>query len=434
MTANLTKPDFQIPEEYAKAAILPQSYADEDAITYPAFDWLRKNNPFGVAHVEGYDPIWLATKHADILEIEKNPAIFSSGMDEPNINDSASAAFLKMVNGEGGRTLDTLSFMDAPEHTKIKNVTSAWFMPASVRKREDDIRALAKDAVERLLSFDNGECDFVKDFALHYPLRVIMSLFGVPPEDEPRMLTLTQEMFGTADPDSQRADMVPEPDAMARMWKAAIDDFSTYFNALAAERRQNPTDDLASIIANAKVDGEYLPPSFINGYYVAIATAGHDTTSSTVSGTAKAFADFPEQLDLVRNDMTLIPSLLDEAVRWISPVKHFKRIVADDFDFHGRALHRGDQVMLLYPSANRDEDVFVDPYRFDVTRRPNKHIAFGHGPHMCIGQHVAKLEMRILFEELLPHIRKIELTGEPKYVPANFLSGLKTLPVRITKA
>ena len=433
MTAHLTEQDYRVPENIAKAVILPESYTDELAVTYPAFAWLRANNPFGVAHVEGYDPIWLATKHADILEIEKNPAVFASGMDEPNINDSASAGFLKMVNSGGSRTLDTLAYMDAPEHTKIKNVTSAWFMPASVRKREDEIRKLAKDAVDRLLSFD-GECDFVKDFAIFYPLRVIMSLFGVPPEDEPRMLTLTQEMFGPADPETQRAEMVPEPDAMARMWKAAIDDFSTYFNDLAAERRKNPTDDLASIIANAKVDGEYLSPSFINGYYVAIATAGHDTTSSTVSGAITALADNPDQLEKVSGDLSLIPSLVEEAVRYISPVKHFQRVVTQDHEFRGRQLHRGDHVMLLYPSANRDEEVFDNPDQFDITRRPNKHIAFGHGPHMCIGQHVAKLEMRILFEELLPRIRKVEVVGEPKYVAANFLSGLKSLPVSITKA
>ncbi|MFJ6263061.1 cytochrome P450 [Rhodococcus erythropolis] len=433
MTASISDTEFRVPEKYARAAILPESYTDEQHVVYPAFEWLRKNNSFGLAHIEGYDPIWLATKHADILEIEKNGEVFTSGRDEPNINDSASAGFLKMVNSDGSRTLDTLAYMDAPEHTKIKNVTAAWFMPANVRKREDDIRALAKAAVDKLLS-GNGECDFVKDFAVFYPLRVIMSLFGVPEEDEPRMLTLTQEMFAPADPDTQRAETVLEPDAMARIWKAAIDDFSTYFNELAAQRRANPTDDLASIIANAKVDGEYLPASFINGYYVAIATAGHDTTSSTVSGAIKALVDFPDQFDKVRNDPSLIPALIDEAVRYISPVKHFQRVVSRDFEFRGRQLKEGDHVMLLYPSANRDEKVFDNADTFDITRRPNKHIAFGHGPHMCIGQHVAKLEMRILFEELLPRISKIEITGEPKYVAANFLSGLKSLPVRITKA
>jgi alpha-terpineol hydroxylase len=269
----------RIPDEIAKAVILPASYTDEENITYPALRWLRQNNPFGQAHVDGFEPIWLATTQADIVAIERDPATFCSGRDEPMINDRASAAFLQLMRGDA-RTLDTLAYTDAPEHTKIKNVTSNWFMPGNVRKREDAIRELAKEAVDNLLSKD-GTCDLVKDFTLNYPLRVIMTLFGVPREDEPLMLKLTQEFFGTTDPDEQRADVAPEPDVAARMWRAAIADLFTYFNKLSAERRANPTDDLASIIANAKVDGEYLPGTFINGYYIAIATAGHDTTSGS---------------------------------------------------------------------------------------------------------------------------------------------------------
>ena len=422
--------DARIPVEVAKAAILPESYKDEEGITYPAFSWLRRHNPFGIATIDGYDPIWLATTHADILAIERNPNVFASGLGEPFISDRASLQYLTEANA-GRRTQDTLAYMDAPEHTRIKAVTSDWFLPANVRKREDAIRALARTAVADLLD-RRGELDFVKDFSLYFPLRVIMSLFGVPPEDEPRMLRLTQDLFGNADPDERREDIPDSPDVAARMWKATLEDFFGYFNALAADRRRNPTDDLASIIANAKIDGEYLPDSFIHGYYIAIATAGHDTTASTISGAIHAFARDPEQLRLVREDPSLIPSLVDEALRWVSPVKHFHRIVAEDTEFRGRRLSRGDSVMLLYPSANRDETVFDRPDTFDLTRRPNKHIAFGYGPHMCIGQHVAKFEMRILFEELLPHLQAVEVTGTPRYVAGNFLSGLKTLPVRLT--
>ncbi|MGY1806219.1 cytochrome P450 [Blastococcus sp. SYSU D00669] len=430
MTAQILS-DFRIPDDIAADAVLPQSYADEENRTYPAFKWLRENNPFGVAHVDGFDPIWLATKHADIVEIERNPAVFTSGRGEPMINDRASLGFLELVRGDA-RTIDTLAYMDAPEHTAIKNVTSNWFLPANVRKREDLIRELAREAVDHLMTFEGRPVDIVKDFALHYPLRVIMTLFGVPREDEPRMLKLTQEFFGTTDPEEQRAEVAPEPDVAARMFRAAIADFYGYFNQLSADRRANPTDDLASIIANAKIDGEYLPESFVNGYYIAIATAGHDTTASTISGAIQAFARFPDQLDKVRGDMSLVPSLIDEALRWVSPVKHFQRIVSQDTEFRGRHLKAGDSVMLLYPSANRDEDVFTDPDVFDVTRRPNKHIAFGYGPHMCLGQHVAKLEMRILLEELLPKLRSVRLAGTPKYVAANFLSGLKTQPITFT--
>jgi cytochrome P450 len=424
--------DARIPDDIAAAAVLPASYADEENVTYPAFRWLRQNNPFGVAHVEGFDPIWLATTQADILEIERNPTVFTSGRDEPMVNDQASSAFLQLMRGDA-RTLDTLAYMDAPEHTKIKNITSNWFLPINVRKREDAIRTLAREAVDHLMSFD-GACDVVEDFSLRYPIRVLMTLFGIPREDEALMLGLTQELFGTTDPDEQREEVAMEPDVAARMWRAAIADFFAYFNNLSAARRAEPTDDLASIIANARVDGELLPESFVNGYYIAIATAGHDTTASTISGAMQAFARFPDQLDTVRNDLSLIPSLVEEAVRWVSPVKHFHRVVGQDTEFRGRSLKEGDHVMLLYPSANRDEAVFENPDVFDVTRRPNKHLAFGFGPHMCIGQHVAKLEMKILFEELLPKITSVGLAGDAKYVAANFLSGLKTQPITFTKA
>lgn len=433
MTAQMLDADARIPDDIAADAVLPTSYADEEHKTYPAFAWLRANNPFGQAHVDGFDPIWLATKHADIMEIERNPAIFTSGRGEPMINDRASLGFLEMVRGDA-RTIDTLAYMDAPEHTAIKNVTSNWFLPANVRKREDVIRGLAREAVGRLMTFEGETVDIVKDFALHYPLRVIMTLFGVPREDELQMLKLTQELFGSTDPEEQRAEVAPEPDVAARMWRAAMADFFAYFNQLSADRRAKPTDDLASIIANAKVDGEYLSESFVNGYYIAIATAGHDTTASTISGAVQAFARFPDQLAKVRNDMSLVPSLVEEALRWVSPVKHFQRIVSEDTEFRGRQLSAGDTVMLCYPSANRDEEVFTDPEVFDVTRRPNKHIAFGYGPHMCIGQHVAKLEMRILLEELLPKLESVELAGAGKYVAANFLSGLKSQPITFRSA
>lgn len=421
-----------IPDDIAKSVILPASYADEANIVHPALTWLRANMPFARAEVEGYAPIWLATKHADIMEIERTPTIFRSGLGEPYINNLVDTQFLSEMN-EGRRGLDTLANMDAPEHTKIKNVTASWFMPANVRKREETIRAIARDSVDKMLAAD-GEVDFLKDIALYYPLRVIMSLFGVPPEDEPTMLKLTQDMFGNSDPDQQRTDVPATPEAAARSWRAAILEFHEYFDKLAASRRGNPGDDLASIIANAVVDGEPLPSSFINGYYIAIATAGHDTTSATTTTAIQQLAAHPEQFDAVRKDPSLIPGLVDEALRWASPVKHFHRIVGEDTVFRGQQLRAGDSLMMMYPSANRDEEIFEKPFDFDITRRPNRHISFGYGAHQCIGQHVAKMEMRVFFEELLPRLKSLEVIGDVNYVEANYLSGPKTLPLRFEVA
>jgi cytochrome P450 len=372
--------------------------------------------------------MWLATKYADIREIELNPQVFASGFDEPGINDRASSDFLKLARGEN-RTLDTLAYMDAPEHTKIRQVTANWFQHKTIRKREESIREIARQSVETLLS-TGGECDFVSDFSLRYPLRVIMQILGVPEEDEPLMLKLTQEMFGTTDPEEQRADVAHEPDVAARMWRASIAGFYEYCDKLAARRREDPRDDLISLVANAKIDGEYLSDSYVRGYFVVVAAAGHDTTSSTISGAMHAFTRFPGLLDRVRDDPSLIPGTIEEALRWVSPVKHFQRVLTRDFEFRGRELKQGDHVMLLYASANRDEDVFTNPDVFDETRRPNRHLAFGHGSHSCLGAHVARFEMNILLEELLPKLRSVELAGAPAFVASNFITGLKRLPIR----
>jgi cytochrome P450 len=339
---------------------------------------------------------------------------------------------MRSINNGSLRLISSLTFMDPPEHGLYREITSNWFLPANIRRLEHQIRVLARNSVEKLLSFD-GECDFVQDFALYYPLRVIMTLFGVPPEDEPRMLKLTQEFFGTADPEEQRDDVKLEPDAAARMWHASLQDFYAYFNALSAERRKQPTDDLLSLIANTKIDGNYIGEAESNGYYVAISTAGHDTTSSTMAGGILGMIKFPGEFVKAKADASLIPGLVDESIRWVSPVKHFMRNATADTELRGRTIKAMDRFMLCFPAANRDEEVFEAPDEFRIERKPNRHVAFGYGPHMCLGQHLAKLEMRILFEELLPRLRSIELNGNPKLTQTNFVGGMKSMPFRFTK-
>ena len=283
--------------------------------------------------------------------------------------------------------------------------------------------------------FGPGEnrIDVVKDFALTYPLHVIMTLFGVPESDEPRMLGLTQEFFGSADPDVQRADVAPlTPEAAAQQWSAAIQDFYAYFDQLVEDRRREPRDDLATIIAGARrPDGEYYPKEVAYGWFIAISTAGHDTTSSTMAGAIEQLALNPDQLAAVQADPDLVPHLINEALRWASPVKQFTRRATRDYVLRGRQIRTGDRMMLLYQSANRDSDIFDQPDVFRINRRPNKQIAFGYGPHMCIGQHLAKLELRIMMEELLPRLADLEVIGPRKVVQTNFVGGLKSLPMRI---
>ncbi|MFC9762139.1 cytochrome P450 [Rhodococcus jostii] len=426
-----------IPETVARQIVLPEGHRDNDAL-FEAYRWLRENNPLGRAEVEGYDPIWLVSKHADIMEIERQPDIFTSagGEDKGSVNpilaNQAGDQFTKSINNGSLRILETLTYLDPPEHTAIKDIALDWFRPTNLAKWETVIRDLAKAAVGRLLETD-GRIDFVKDFALHYPLHVIMSLFGVPEEDEPRMMALTQEFFGTADPDAVREDVEPlTPDAAAKQWVATIQDFYAYFERLLQDRRANPRDDLATIISVARDEsGEYYPNEVAYGYFIAIATAGHDTTSSTLAGGMLELGRHPDLLAKAKADLALAPQIVNESLRWASPVKHFMRQATQDYTLRGRDIKKGDRFMLLYQSGNRDADAIPDPDLFDYTRRPNKHIAFGYGPHMCIGQHLAKLELRIMFEELLPHIESLELVDDTKMIQTNFVGGMKNMPVKI---
>jgi cytochrome P450 len=421
----------KVPDDIAKIVISPKSYADDNVI-YPAFKWLRENMPLGIAEVEGYDPLWLVTKQADIKLIERDAKLFHSGDHNAVLTDRAGDAFTRSINNGSLKVISSLTYMDPPEHGAFRTITSNWFLPGRIQKLEAQIRVLARRSVDHLLSFDR-ECDFVQDFALHYPLRVIMSLFGVPPQDEPRMLKLTQEFFGVHDPEEIRPEMVDDPVAAAKMWYASLQDFYEYFDVLSAERRKNPTDDLLSLIANSTVNGQPIPRDEANGYYVAIATAGHDTTSSTTAGGMHGMISFDGQFDLVKSDPAMIKPMIEEALRWACPVKHFMRNAAADTIVREQPIASMERLMMCYPSGCRDEEIFVDPNRFDVQRATNPHIAFGFGPHMCLGQHLAKLEMRVLFEELMPHLKSVELAGTPKMVETNFVGGYKKLPIRFKK-
>ena len=424
---------YRVPAEIAEIVMSPASYTKEEVL-YPAYKWLRQNQPIGYAEVEGFDPIWIVTKHADIMEIERNPALFHNADLNPILNSKAADAFTRTLNNGSLITVAALTHMDAPDHTRIRNIATNWFLPANVRKLEGQIRLLAQEAVEHFLSFD-GECDFLKDFALLYPLHVVMTLLGVPREDEPRMLKLTQEFFGAHDPEEQRADVAAQsPEVAAEMFFTAIQDFFSYFSSLTREARANPSDNLLSLIANTRFDGELISDWEANGYYVTIATAGHDTTSTSSATGLLGMMRFPEEFAKVKADPSLIPGLVDEAIRYASPVRHFMRNTTAETEFHGIKLDAMERFMLCYPSASRDETVFEDPDVFRIDRRPNRHLAFGYGPHMCLGQHLAKLEMRILFEELLPKLKSVELAGTPRYTETNFVGGLKSLPIRFTKA
>ncbi|MBI1407685.1 MAG: cytochrome P450 [Caulobacter sp.] len=417
-----------IPEEIATKAIDPKAYADDSV--HEAFRWLRANNPLGKVELEGLYPFWMVTRHADILEISRQNDLFHSGDMPTTFTTIEGDAAVRKMTGGSPHLVRSLVQMDAPDHPKYRVMTQAWFLPQNIRKLEERIRQIAREHVDRMAAL-GGECDFVNEIALYYPLRVIMEILGVPPEDEPRMLRLTQELFGAQDPEMnrQRQEMMGTPEAMEAL-QAVIADFYMYFKGITDDRKANPAEDLATVIANGQIDGAPLNDLEAMSYYIIVATAGHDTTSSSTAGAVWGLAANPGEFAKVKADPSLIPGLVDEAIRWMTPVKHFMRSATEDTEVGGRKIAKGDWLWLAYPSGNRDEAVFEDPDAFRVDRKSGKHLAFGYGAHLCLGQHLAKMEMRILFEELIPRLESLELAGQPRLAQANFVSGPKSLPIR----
>ena len=371
-----------------------------------------------------YIPFWAVTKHSDIVEIEKQNDFF---INDPRttLMDIPTEEAIKQFTGGSHILVRSLVHMDNPDHLNYRSLTQKWFAPPNLVSLKEKIRNIAKEYVKKMV--DNGnECDFVKDVAIFYPLRVIMSILGVPKEDEGRMLRLTQELFGGKDEEMIRDTEDQDPESNT------ITDFFEYFNALTEERRKNPTDDVASVIANAKINNEPLGHFEAMSYYVIIATAGHDTTSSSAAGVVLALIENPDEFVKLKNDPSLMSTAVEETIRWVTPVKSFFRTATEDYELKGRQLKKDDSILLCYPSGNRDEEVFENPFDFKVDRNPNKHLAFGHGAHLCLGKYLAKIEMEIFYEELFSKIKNIELNGTPEWVKASFVSGLKSLPIRYT--
>jgi cytochrome P450 len=410
--------------EIANTVVDPRAYAD--GRIDPVFAQLRRDEPIARIEADGYAPFWLVTRHADVLDAGRRNEEFHCG-DRPITLTSLEAE--RAAEIKGPPEVRTLIQMDPPDHLAFRGLTQSWFMPKNLRKLEARIREIARGFVDRMAAM-GGECDFARDIALYYPLHIIMEILGVPEPDEPLMLRLTQEVFGAQDEDLNRGGEKGDTAQGADDMRSAVMEFVSYFSALAEDRRRSPREDLATVIANGEVLGRPLNFADVMGYYVITATAGHDTTSNTTATTLWALAERPEALADLKADPALIPGLVDESIRWATTVKHFMRSATADVELGGKTIPKGDWLMLSYQSANRDEAVFDRPFEFDIRRSPNKHIAFGYGPHVCLGQHLGRMEMRILWEELLPRLTSLELAGQPALTQANFISGPKQVPIR----
>lgn len=406
--------------ELDRALVDPAQWADERNM-HEQLRWLRNNRPLTYLRPERFEPFWSVAKHADVRAIEGEGGVFIHDP-RPILAPDDVIAFVQQMSGRK-HIVRSLVQMDDPDHAKYRALTQSWFRGENLRRLGPMVERLATQTVDHMAAL-GGECDFVKDLALWYPLRVIMSVLGVPEEDEALMLRLTQELFGNTDPDNRRSFELQD-------FVQVVHDFEDYFAALTRARRAQPTDDVASLIANAKVDGKPLPDHDANGYYIIIATAGHDTTSSVTAGGLLALLENPRQMAKLRADAeTLMSAAVNEMIRWVSPVRHFMRTATEDYALRGETIRQGESVLLWYPSANRDEEVFDAPYEFRADRADGPHIAFGFGAHVCLGQHLARLEISALFRELLARTEHIELAGEPRYLQSTFVGGLKSLPIR----
>ncbi|HPU15342.1 MAG TPA: cytochrome P450, partial [Polymorphobacter sp.] len=402
----------------------PLAMADGNAI-HAAYGELRATDPLHWTQPDGYRPFWSVTRHADIMAVEKNSERFVNRF-RTYLTPAEGEAQMLAMTGDS-HMFRTLVDLDDPLHRKLRRLTHDWFLPANLRKLEPQIAALAKRHVDHMASL-GGQCDFVNEVALWYPLRVIMLILGLPAEDEKLMMQMTQEIFGPQDPDVvarsniiTAAENAPSGDVQVDLF-ALVQKFFVYFNNVIADRRANPKDDLATVIALGKIDGELIPEKEAISYYAITATAGHDTTSSTAAGGLLALIQNPGELAKLKADPSLIPQAVEEMIRWVTPVKHFMRTATEDCEIGGKHVKAGDGLALFYWSGNRDEAVFDEPFSFKVDRANNPQVAFGNGIHLCLGLHLARMELRILFTELLSRLECVELAGTPKNTTSVFVS------------
>lgn len=397
----------------------PAAYANE-AAWHAQAALLRREESVTRVHDAGFAPFWAVLRHKDVSAVERDSATFGN------------APYPILVDGpnrEGGQPVRNLVGMDGARHREYRNIVAKWFLPAAVKRQAPLIRQ-SVDHKLALLAARNGETiEFASEVAAGIPLRVILAAMGIGPEDDARIHRLSHELFGSQDSDVARSDN-------AATIAAVVREFGEYFMELAMRRRAEPTDDLGSLVANATVGGRLLKPSELVPYYVLLATAGHDTVSTVLAGGVEALASHPGQLARLKDDPSLIPNAVEEMARWVTPTKHFMRTAARDVELGGKKVAAGDWLLLSFPSANRDEEVFAAPFEFDVTRsNASAHLAYGAGgPHFCLGAYLARLELRAFFESFIPRVRSLAIDGDVVRAKTTFVATFKNLPVRMELA
>jgi cytochrome P450 len=404
--------------------ISPRAYG-ERGIPHDQWSELRRLDRLYFCDPPGFDPFYPIVRHAHICEISKQPDLFVNRYGIVLESDQQKIA-LEREKGIG--QMRVIIGMDPPEHRDYRKVAVPWFTPRAIKRTDAVVKESARNLVAGLVekaSGGEGECEFANEIAAAHPLRILSTILGVPREQEPQILRLTNELFAADDPDLQR-----KGDDRVKAMQELTLELVQLFNAIIEDRRANPRDDLASLLANGRVNGEPMGVLETLGYYLITFSAGHDTTKNALAGGICALAQNPGEFEKLKRNPDLIPSAVEEIVRWTSPVNYMKRVVAKDVEFDGQKLGKGDNLVLFYGSANRDESIFDDPFTFRVDRKPNPHLGFGIGEHFCLGSHLARASQRGMLRELVGRIDSLELAGEPERIQSSFVVGLKKLPLR----
>jgi len=393
----------------------PQRYAKRG---YPHDVWTRLRAEAPVAFVEasGYKPFWAITKHSDILQIAAQPLRFSSAQGITLARDGAPP----MPPSE------ILVLLDPPMHGPVRRLVSARFTPKAVREKRADVERIAADVFsEAEPAIASGQCDFVGQVAAPFPLAVIAWILGAPSDDWELLFRWTNEVIGKDDPEYRRPGETP-----GRTIKRARGELHAYLAELIDQRRREPRDDLISELVAGKVNGVSLSLGQLVAYCELFVEAGNETTRNAISGALLAFCERRSEWERLRDDRELIPAAVEEILRWVSPISHFTRVVTEDCEVRGERLRAGDQVALYFASANRDEDVFTDPFAFRVDRNPNPHLAFGFGEHFCVGAHLARVEIELILRHLLDRFDWFELSGPIERLSSAVNGSIKRLQMR----
>ena len=376
---------------------------------FDIFKELRENDPvYWNSQKEGTG-FWVITRYDDVVATSSDYDSYLSGHGV-FIDESVGGSELMMVN------------MDPPKHSGLRDLVNKGFTPKMIRRMEPHVRDIAATIIDNVI--EKGECDFVVDIAAELPLQVIAELIGIPQEDRHQIFQWSNQMIAVGDPEYS-----PTMDVAT---KAAAGMFE-YSSKLTADRRENPKDDLLTVLLNAEVEGEKLEDTELNMFFLLLAVAGNETTRNLIAGGMLTFFENPDQWQRLKDDPDLMPTAVEELLRWISPIMYFRRTASKDTEIHGQKIKEGDKVTLWYGSANRDPDAFENPDSFDVGRDPNPHVALGAGgPHFCLGASLARLEIRLMFEEITKRLPDIQLAGDVSLLHSFFVNGFRHIPVTFT--